>query len=141
PALAALPPAAHRAVHRVRAGRRPDDRGRGRGRARRLRWQRGGADRPGGVRRLAAGQDARRVRRRRPAAVARRRRSGRRNGGSGRPHAMNVILRWLLDLLFRLVRTLDLPLLAALAALMAIGLAVLYSAGGQSTSLVVAQGA
>src|SRR5690606_31149712 len=41
----------------------------------------------------------------------------------------------------RLVRTLDLPLLAALAALMAIGLAVLYSAGGQSTSLVVAQGA
>ena len=54
---------------------------------------------------------------------------------------MNVILRWLLDLLFRLVRTLDLPLLAALAALMAIGLAVLYSAGGQSTSLVVAQGA
>ncbi|KGM56412.1 rod shape-determining protein RodA [Lysobacter arseniciresistens ZS79] len=54
---------------------------------------------------------------------------------------MNVILRWLLDLLLRFIRTLDLPLLAALGALMAIGLAVLYSAGGQSTSLVVAQGA
>ncbi|MBW3551134.1 MAG: rod shape-determining protein RodA [Proteobacteria bacterium] len=54
---------------------------------------------------------------------------------------MSVILRWLLDLLARLLRTLDWPLLAALAALMAIGLAVLYSAGGQSTSLVIAQGA
>jgi len=54
---------------------------------------------------------------------------------------MNVILRWLIDLLFRLVRTLDLPLLGALFALMAIGLAVLYSAGGQSMSLVFAQGA
>ncbi|MEG3191724.1 rod shape-determining protein RodA [Lysobacter sp. D1-1-M9] len=54
---------------------------------------------------------------------------------------MSVILRWLLDLLARLLRTLDWPLLGALSALMAIGLAVLYSAGGQSTSLVIAQGA
>lgn len=54
---------------------------------------------------------------------------------------MNIILRWLADLLQRFMRTLDLPLLGALLALMAIGLAVLYSAGNQSTSLVVAQGA
>ena len=54
---------------------------------------------------------------------------------------MKTILRWLLDLLSRFTRTLDLPLFGALAALMAIGLAVLYSAGGQSTSLVMAQGA
>ena len=53
---------------------------------------------------------------------------------------MSVILRWLFDLLRRGVRTLDGPLLGALLALMAIGLAVLYSAGGQSTSLVLAQG-
>ncbi|MDX1549220.1 MAG: rod shape-determining protein RodA, partial [Lysobacter spongiicola] len=54
---------------------------------------------------------------------------------------MTIILRWLLDLLVRFTRTLDLPLLGALLALMVIGLAVLYSAGGQSTSLVFAQGA
>ncbi|MGQ4582428.1 rod shape-determining protein RodA [Lysobacter sp. F60174L2] len=54
---------------------------------------------------------------------------------------MKTILRWLFDLLTRFMRTLDLPLLGALAALMGIGLAVLYSAGGQSMSLVVAQGA
>ena len=54
---------------------------------------------------------------------------------------MKIILRWLLDLLTRFMRTLDLPLLGALLALMVIGLAVLYSAGGQSTSLVFAQGA
>ncbi len=53
---------------------------------------------------------------------------------------MSVILRWLLDLLQRFVRTLDPWLCAALFALMAIALAVLYSAGGQGGSqLVVAQ--
>jgi len=54
---------------------------------------------------------------------------------------MNAILHMLLDLVARLARTLDLPLCAALAALMAIALAVLYSAGGESQSLVLAQGA
>ncbi|WP_119717086.1 rod shape-determining protein RodA [Cognatilysobacter tabacisoli] len=54
---------------------------------------------------------------------------------------MKVILRWLFDLLLRFTRTLDLPLLGALLALMAVGLAVLYSAGEQSTRLVFAQGA
>jgi rod shape determining protein RodA len=54
---------------------------------------------------------------------------------------MRVILRWLFDLLVRFMRTLDLPLLGALLALMGIGLAVLYSAGDQSMKLVVAQGA
>lgn len=54
---------------------------------------------------------------------------------------MNVILRWLLDLLQRFTRTLDWPLLAALFALMGIGLAVLYSAGGQAPQLMLAQGA
>lgn len=54
---------------------------------------------------------------------------------------MNVILRWLLDLLRRFTRTLDLPLCVALALLMAIGLAVLYSAGGQKPHLMFAQAA
>src|SRR3546814_20748534 len=55
---------------------------------------------------------------------------------------MNVILRWFLDLLQRFVRTLDWSLCAALFALMAIALAVLYSAGGDSgLQLVYAQGA
>ncbi|MFC7300543.1 rod shape-determining protein RodA [Cognatiluteimonas weifangensis] len=54
---------------------------------------------------------------------------------------MNAILRWLYDLAARLARTLDWPLCVALAALMAIGLAVLYSAGGESPRLVLAQGA
>ena len=54
---------------------------------------------------------------------------------------MRLILRWLFDLLLRFLRTLDLPLLGALLALMGIGLAVLYSAGDQSMKLVVAQGA
>ena len=54
---------------------------------------------------------------------------------------MNIILRWLVDLAARFLRTIDVMLLAALLALMAIGLAVLYSAGGQSTGLVVAQAA
>ena len=54
---------------------------------------------------------------------------------------MSIILRWLFDLLLRFLRTLDLPLLGALLALMAIGLAVLYSAGGEKLGLVYAQGA
>lgn len=54
---------------------------------------------------------------------------------------MKTFLRWVLDLLRRFVRTLDLPLLAALLMLMAIGLTVLYSAGNENPKLVVAQGA
>jgi len=54
---------------------------------------------------------------------------------------MNAIARWLFDIGGRVLHTLDGPLCLALAALMAIGLAVLYSAGGDSSSLVVAQGA
>lgn len=54
---------------------------------------------------------------------------------------MNVILRWLLDLFLRLTRTLDWPLLAALLALMGLGLAVLHSAGGQNMALVKSQAA
>ena len=50
---------------------------------------------------------------------------------------MNVILRWLADLLLRFLRSLDLPLLAALLALMGVGLAVLYSAGSESSRLVL----
>jgi rod shape determining protein RodA len=53
---------------------------------------------------------------------------------------MNVILRWLFDKFARLLRTLDWPLCVALLALMAIGLAVLYSAGNESPRLVVSQG-
>ena len=54
---------------------------------------------------------------------------------------MSAFVRWLLDLFLRFTRTLDLPLLAALLALMGIGLAVLYSAGNESPRLVMAQGA
>ncbi|HRO27002.1 MAG TPA: rod shape-determining protein RodA [Luteimonas sp.] len=54
---------------------------------------------------------------------------------------MNTILRWLLDLLQRFTRTLDWPLLAALLALMGIGLLVLHSAGGQNMALVKSQAA
>lgn len=53
---------------------------------------------------------------------------------------MNEILRFLLDLVLRFVRTLDWVLLGALLALMGIGLAVLHSAGGQNMALVVSQG-
>jgi rod shape determining protein RodA len=53
---------------------------------------------------------------------------------------VNTILRWLVDIAARLTRTLDWALCAALLALMAIALAVLYSAGGQNTALVVSQG-
>jgi len=52
---------------------------------------------------------------------------------------MKPILAWLLDLLTRFTRTLDAPLLAALLALMGIGLAVLYSAGAQEIALVRSQ--
>ena len=54
---------------------------------------------------------------------------------------MTAFLRWLLDLFLRFTRTLDLPLLGALLALMGIGLAVLYSAGNENPRLVIAQGA
>lgn len=52
---------------------------------------------------------------------------------------MRAVLRWLGDLAHRFGRTLDLPLLGALLALMLIGLLVLHSAGGMG--LVKAQGA
>lgn len=54
---------------------------------------------------------------------------------------MDVILRWLLDLVARFTRSLDWLLCAALLALMAIGLAVLYSASGQAREVVLSQGA
>lgn len=53
---------------------------------------------------------------------------------------MSAIARWLLEIASRLTRTLDWSLCLALAALMVIGLAVLYSAGNESTHLVLAQG-
>ena len=54
---------------------------------------------------------------------------------------MNVLLRLLADLLLRFLRTLDLPLLAALLGLMGIGLATLYSASNESMRFVTTQGA
>ena len=56
---------------------------------------------------------------------------------------MKDFLRWLADMVGRATRGLDWPLLLALAALMGIGLAVLYSAGGASSgpALIKAQGA
>ncbi|HZH44871.1 MAG TPA: rod shape-determining protein RodA [Lysobacter sp.] len=54
---------------------------------------------------------------------------------------MNVLLHWFADRVARFARTLDLPMLGALLALMTIGLFVLYSAGDKSSHLVVAQGA
>jgi rod shape determining protein RodA len=54
---------------------------------------------------------------------------------------MNVLLRALADLLQRFLRSLDLPLLAALLALMGVGLATLYSASNESTRVVATQGA
>lgn len=53
---------------------------------------------------------------------------------------MKTFVRWLYDLFLRFTRTLDLPLLGALLALMVIGLMVLYSAGNESPKLVIAQG-
>jgi rod shape determining protein RodA len=54
---------------------------------------------------------------------------------------MKTLLRLLLDLLLRFARTLDLPLLAGLLALMAIGLATQYSASNESLRGVAMQGA
>ena len=54
---------------------------------------------------------------------------------------MKFLLQMLLDLLQRFMRTLDLPLLAALLALMGIGLATQYSAGNESLRGAVMQGA
>ena len=45
---------------------------------------------------------------------------------------MNFILRWLADVVARIVRTLDMPLCLALLALMVISLMVQYSAGNGS---------
>ena len=53
---------------------------------------------------------------------------------------MKTFVRWLYDLFLRFTRTLDLPLLGALLALMVVGLMVLYSAGNESPRLVIAQG-
>ena len=53
---------------------------------------------------------------------------------------MNIILRYLADLLLRLLRSIDLPLLAALLALMGIGLATLYSASNESSRMLATQG-
>lgn len=52
---------------------------------------------------------------------------------------MKWLLRWLLDLVRRLLAPFDLPLLAALLALMGIGLATLYSASNGSLRVVLAQ--
>lgn len=54
---------------------------------------------------------------------------------------MKTLLRLLLDLVLRFARTLDLPLLAGLLALMAIGLATQYSASNESLRGVAMQGA
>ena len=54
---------------------------------------------------------------------------------------MSTLLRLLADLLLRFLRSLDLPLLAALLGIMGIGLATLYSASNESTRLVTTQGA
>lgn len=54
---------------------------------------------------------------------------------------MSEILRWLLGLVARVVESLDPWLCVALGGLMAVGLAVLYSAGNESNALVLAQGA
>ncbi len=53
---------------------------------------------------------------------------------------MNPLLRWFTDLTLRIVRTVDLPLLAALCGLMLASLAVLSSVGGESQRLVISQG-
>jgi len=53
---------------------------------------------------------------------------------------MNIILRWLLDLLLRFLRSLDPWLLLALLALMGIGLVTQYSASNESVRMVTTQG-
>ena len=54
---------------------------------------------------------------------------------------MKFLLRWLLELLQRFARSLDLPMLAVLLALMVIGLATQYSASNESVRGVTMQGA
>ncbi|MGY0504930.1 rod shape-determining protein RodA [Luteimonas sp. e5] len=54
---------------------------------------------------------------------------------------MNPLLRWLTNVVARILRSVDLPLLAALVGLMLASLLVLHSAGGGSTRLMLAQGA
>lgn len=54
---------------------------------------------------------------------------------------MNPLLRWVSEMVWRLLRTIDLPLLGALAGLMAASLVVMYSAGGESMGFVLRQGA
>ena len=53
---------------------------------------------------------------------------------------MNTILRFLADLLLRLLRGIDPVLLATLLALMGIGLATLYSASNESSRMLATQG-
>jgi rod shape determining protein RodA len=53
---------------------------------------------------------------------------------------MKFLLRWLLELLLRFTRSLDLPMLAVLLALMVIGLATQYSASNESVRGVAMQG-
>ncbi len=53
---------------------------------------------------------------------------------------MTIILRWLLDLLMRFVRTLDPWLLLALLGLMGVGLVTQYSASNESVRIVTTQG-
>ena len=54
---------------------------------------------------------------------------------------MKYLLRWLLDLLLRFTRSLDLPMLAVLLVLMVVGLATQYSASNESVRGVTMQGA
>jgi len=54
---------------------------------------------------------------------------------------MKFLLRWLLELLQRFARSLDLPMLAVLLALMVVGLATQYSASNESVRGVAMQGA
>ncbi|SIQ16923.1 rod shape-determining protein RodA [Solilutibacter tolerans] len=54
---------------------------------------------------------------------------------------MNPLLRWLTDVVMRMLRTVDLPLLGALIGLMAVSLVVMYSAGGDGMDFVLRQGA
>ena len=54
---------------------------------------------------------------------------------------MKYLLRWLLDLLLRFTRSLDLPILAVLLVLMGVGLATQYSASNESVRGVTMQGA
>ena len=52
---------------------------------------------------------------------------------------MKYLLRWLLDLLLRFTRSLDLPILAVLLVLMGVGLATQYSASNESVRGVTMQ--